>query len=176
VVAFRHFTPDDLPAIHRLEAELYAPALRVSDEAFLRLLALFPDGAFGMFDGPELCAFAFAVPLTAGAVLDLAAPLESLPPDADTFYIHNLGVAPRCRGRGLAGRLVAVLFDLARAHGFLACELVSVQGSAPFWERFGFTRIAEFDYAPGAPATQMRAVLPAVGSLYAAPYLRRSEG
>ena len=30
------------------------------------------------------------------------------------------------------------------------CELVSVQGSAPFWERFGFERVAEFEYAPGA--------------------------
>ena len=29
------------------------------------------------------------------------------------------------------------------------CELVSVQGSAPFWERFGFERVAEFEYAPG---------------------------
>jgi ribosomal protein S18 acetylase RimI-like enzyme len=164
VIAFRHFTPDDLPAIHRLEAELYEPALRVSDEAFLALLALFPDGAFGFFDGPELCAFAFAVPLTAGAILDLAAPLTSLPPDADTFYIHNLGVAPRYRGRGLAGRLVGTLFDLARARGFRASELVSVLGSAPFWERFGFTRIAELDYAPGAPAVQMRALLPSVGS------------
>jgi ribosomal protein S18 acetylase RimI-like enzyme len=164
VIALRHFTPDDLPAIHRLEASLYAPALRVSDEAFLRLLTLFPDGAFGFFEGPELCAFAFAVPLVAGAVLDLTAPLDALPQHADTLYIHNLGVAPRYRGHGLAGRLVGALFDLARARGFRACELVSVQGSAPFWERFGFTRVAEFDYAPGAPAVQMRTVLAPVGS------------
>lgn len=164
MIALRHFTPDDLPAIHDLEAELYEPALRVSDEAFLRLLTLFPDGAFGCFEGPELCAFAFAVPLTAGTVLDLATPLEALPPGVDTFYIHNLGVAPRYRGRGLARRLVGTLFDVARARGFRASELVSVHGSAPFWERFGFVRVAEFDYAPGAPAVRMRALLPSVGS------------
>ena len=164
MIALRHFTPDDLPAIHSLEAALYGPALRVSDEAFLRLVTLFPEGAFGFFDGSELVAFAFAVPLTTGAVLDLAAPLEALPPDADVFYIHNLGVAPQYRGLGLAGRLIEALFDLARARGFRACELVSVQGSAPFWERYGFVRIAELDYAPGAPAVQMRTLLPLVGS------------
>jgi hypothetical protein len=30
-----------------------------------------------------------------------------------------------------------------------------VQGSAPFWQRFGFSRVAEFEYAPGAAATRM---------------------
>jgi ribosomal protein S18 acetylase RimI-like enzyme len=164
VIAFRNLRPADLPTIYRLEAQLYEPALRVSDEAFAALLAVFPDGAFGLFDDSELCGFAFGVPLTAGAVLDLSAPLTSLPPDADTFYIHNLGVAPRYRGHGLAGRLVTALLDLARAQGFRTCELVSVQGSAPFWEHFGFSRIGELEYAPGATAVQMRAVLPAVGS------------
>ena len=166
-MALRHLTPDDLPAIHRLEAELYEPALRVSDEAFLGLLTLFPDGAFGVCEGPELCAFGFAVPLPAGTVLDLQQPLERLPPGADTFYIHNVGVAAPYRGRGLARQLVGALLDVARARGLRACELVSVQGSAPFWETFGFAKVAAFSYAPGAAATHMRAVLPNVRSLQA---------
>ena len=165
MIALRHLTPDDLPAIHRLEAELYELTLRVSDEAFLGLLTLFPDGAFGVFDERELCAFGFAVPVPAGTVLDLQQPLEKLPPGADTFYIHNVGVAAPYRGRGLARQLVGALLDVARAHGLRACELVSVQGSAPFWETFGFAKGAVFDYAPGAAATHMRAVLPNVRSL-----------
>lgn len=164
MIALRHFTSDDLPAIHQLEAELYEPALRVSDAAFLRLLTLFPEGAFGFFDGPALCAFAFAVPLTGGTVLDLNTPLAAVPPDADTFYIHNVGVAPPYRGRGLGDRLVAALFDIARARGFRRCELVSVDGSGAFWERFGFSAIARFDYVPGAPATLMSAMVPGMGS------------
>ena len=120
----------------------------MSDEAFLRLMALFPEAALGLFDGAVLCGYAFAVPLPSGTVLDLKAPLDALPPGADTFYIHDLVVAPGYRGRGLAARLVAALDDLARARGLRACELVSVQGSAPFWERFGFERVAEFEYAP----------------------------
>ena len=45
--------------------------------------------------------------------------------------------------------MVSALYDLARGRGLRACELVSVQGSAPFWERFGFERVAEFEYAAG---------------------------
>ena len=141
---FRQLSPGDLPALHHLEAEAYEPALRVSDAAFLRLIELYPDGALGVFDGARLCAFAFALPLRSGTVLDLGAPLESLPPDPDAFYIHNVVVAPDCRGRGLAVAIVTTLFELARARRLDVCELVSVQGSSPFWEQFGFAPVAAF--------------------------------
>jgi predicted N-acetyltransferase YhbS len=156
---FRRLTPVDLDQIHRLEAETYVPSLHESDEAFLRIIELFPEGAFGIFDEDELCAYAFAVPLPAGTLLTLRAPLTALPPEADMFYIHDVAVGDRHRGRGLATQLVERLLDLARARGLRTSELVSVQGSAPFWQRFGFRRIEEFDYAPGAPATKMALTL-----------------
>lgn len=156
MITFRRLTADDLPELHRLEAEAYEPALHESDEAFLRLIALYPEGAFGFFDESALCAYAFAVPLPSGSVLDLKAPLQALPPGADMFYIHDVAVAAPYRGRGLAARLVATLLDLARAQGYSTSELVSVQGSAPFWARFGFSRVSDFEYAPGTPATKMQ--------------------
>jgi GNAT superfamily N-acetyltransferase len=155
VIVLRGLTAADLPELHRLEAETYLPVLHESDEAFLRIIDLFPGGAFGLFDGDELCAYAFALPLRAGTVLELKAPLDALPADADTFYIHDVAVGERHRGRGLARRLVEELLRRARAGGFRRSELVSVQGSAPFWQRFGFERVAEFQYAPGAAATKM---------------------
>jgi len=59
------------------------------------------------------------------------------------------------RGRGVGRALALRLLDVARERGLTRCELVSVQGSAPFWERFGFRRVEEFEYAPGAPAAKM---------------------
>ena len=41
MLALRHLTPDDLPELHRLEG----------------LIALFPEGAFGFFDGAGLAGF-----------------------------------------------------------------------------------------------------------------------
>jgi ribosomal protein S18 acetylase RimI-like enzyme len=151
----RTLTAGDLPQIHRLETEMYLPELHVSDDAFLRLIDLYPAGAFGLFDEEVLCGYAFAVPQRAGAVLDLTSPLEALPASPDVYYIHDVAVGGTHRGRGLGRRLVEELLRRARASGFPGCELVSVQGSAPFWERFGFRRVAEFEYVPGAPATRM---------------------
>ena len=163
MIARRHLTASDMPAITRLEAELYVPALRISDAAFRQLLALFPDGALGVFDDGNLCGFVFALPLRSGTILDLDAPLERLPADADAFYIHNLGVAAAHRGRGLANELIAAAFAVGRLGGLRVCELVSVHGSEPFWERYGFDRLSEFEYAAGAPATRMRRTLRDVG-------------
>jgi ribosomal protein S18 acetylase RimI-like enzyme len=154
-VVFRTLTDDDIAGLHRLEAESYLPSLHESDEAFMRLIELFPEGALGCFDDEGLCGYAFGVPLKAGWTLELRTPLEKIPDDPDTFYVHDVAVAERCRGRGVGRALAARLLDLARARGFTRSELVSVQGSAPFWEKFGFRRVREFEYAPGAASTHM---------------------
>jgi ribosomal protein S18 acetylase RimI-like enzyme len=154
-VVFRTLTRDDIPGLHRLEADSYLPALHESDEAFLRLIELFPEGAIGCFDDEGLCGYAFGVPLKAGSTLELRTPLAKIPDEADTFYIHDVAVAERCRGRGLGRALASRLLDLAHDRGFTRLELVSVQGSTPFWEKFGFRRVREFEYAPGALSTSM---------------------
>ncbi len=154
-MVFRSLTCEDTPGLHRLEAESYLPSLHESDEVFVRLLELFPEGAFGCVDDEGLCGFAFGVPLKAGWTLELRTPLEKIPDEPDTFYIHDVAVAERCRGRGIGLALATRLLDLARELGFTRAELVSVQGSAPFWEKFGFRRVREFDYAPGAASVTM---------------------
>lgn len=152
----RLLTPADIGELHRVEAETYLPALHESDEAFLQLIALFPDGAFGFFDDQGLCGYAFATPTRAGETLALRSVLEHIPADADTFYIHDVAIAHRCRGQGLARQLVERLLALARARGFRRSELVSVQGSAPFWRKFGFETVYEFEYVPGVASAKMR--------------------
>ena len=146
---------NDVPEIHRLETEAYLPALHESEAALARLIALFPEGALGGFDAQGLCGYAFGVPLMAGSTLTLGVPLAAVPAGADTFYIHDVAVAARCRGRGIGRLLAGRLMDVGRRHGLARFELVSVQGSAPFWERLGFSRVREFEYAPGAESTAM---------------------
>ena len=154
-MTFRLLTPADIVELHRVEAETYLPALHESDESFLRLMELFPEGAFGFFDDAGLCGYAFAAPTRAGETLPLRSLMESVAADADTFYIHDVSVAHRCRGRGVARQLVERLLELARASGFRRSELVSVQGSAPFWRKFGFETAYEFEYVPGVASAKM---------------------
>jgi GNAT superfamily N-acetyltransferase len=156
----RRLLADDIAELHRLEEEAYLPQLHESDAAFLQMIRLFPDGAFGLFDADGLCGYAFGTPTRAGTLLALRHPLERVPADADTFYIHDVAVAARCRGCGIGRLLAAELLALARARGFTRSELVSVQGSAPFWRRFGFEPVGEFEYVPGVPAVKMARTLP----------------
>ena len=155
MVTVRPLERGDIGALHDLEAEVYVPALHVSDAAFLRLMDLYPAGAIGAFDDEGLCGYAVGVPVRAGATLDLHVPLAALDEHADTFYVHDVAVAPRRRGTGLGRALGTRLVEHARANGFTRGELVSVQGSAPFWEKLGFRRVREFVYAPGVPSTKM---------------------
>jgi len=152
-------TPADIPDIHRLEAETYLPELHESDAAFLQLLRLFPEGAFGYFDADGLCGYAFGAPSIAGTILELRTPLQSIPDTPDTFYIHDVAVALRCRGRGIGRMLATRLLALAAAKGFRRSELVSVQGSAPFWRRFGFQPLYEFEYVPGVASVKMAGMI-----------------
>ena len=156
---FRRLTFADVAAVHSIEIDAYEPVLQESIESFERLIALFPEGAIGAFDAVGLCGFVFGVPLARGTTLELRAPLAAVPERADMLYVHDIAVAGRCRGSGVGRDLARRLLDVARAGGFSHAELVSVQGSAPFWERFGFRAIRTFEYAPGAPSVRMAALL-----------------
>lgn len=151
----RPLTADDILLIRQLEADAYLPDLHESDEAFLQLIRLYPAGAIGCFDGERLCGYGFGMPSVAGTVFALREPLERIQEHPDTFYIHDVAVAERCRGRGIGRLLATRLIDLAREKGFARSELVSVQGSAPFWQRFGFEPVADFEYVPRVRATRM---------------------
>jgi ribosomal protein S18 acetylase RimI-like enzyme len=154
-MVIRPLAPADILQIHALEAETYIPALHESDEAFLQLMRLYPDGAFGCFDEHGMCGYAFGAPTRHGTTMELRSPIVRVPEDADTFYIHDVAVAERCRGRGIGWLLATRLLDLARARGFTRSELVSVQGSGAFWQRFGFETVEAFEYVSGVASLKM---------------------
>lgn len=149
--SLRRLHADDIPAVQFVEAEAYIPELLESD-AFLQLIRLFPAGALGYFDAGGLCGYAFGTPCRAATS---RVPLDSVPADADAFYIHDVAVASRCRGRGIGRVLATALLAVGRAQGFTRLELVAVQDSVSFWRRFGFESEYEFEYVPGVPSVKM---------------------
>ena len=56
----------------------------------------------------------------------------------DTLYLHDLAVHRSHAGQGLAQTLLAAAWGQARARGVRHAALVSVQGTAGFWQRQGF--------------------------------------
>ncbi len=145
----------DIPDLLRIDHESYIPELRESEAAFLSKMALFRAGALGCFDGNDMCGYVFALPWRGPAVVGIAQVLDALPADPDVMYIHDLVVAPACRGRHVASTLLDEILRLAESLHLDRFALVAVQGSEPFWARAGFAPTATFEYVPGVQATRM---------------------
>jgi GNAT superfamily N-acetyltransferase len=98
-----------------------------------------------------VCGYLFAYPSRMGRVTPLGAGFDTAP-DADTLYLHDLALAPRAHGRGLARRLVVHLLEQAERSGMAWSALVSVQDTAGFWRALGYE-------AAGDPGPDARAAL-----------------
>ncbi|MCC2957465.1 GNAT family N-acetyltransferase [Massilia sp. IC2-477] len=125
----------DLDAVLAVQAACYPPAMQEAAAVVLARVSAAGDTCIVAEDDRGVCAYLFAYPSTLGMVTPLGAEFAPAA-DADTLYLHDLAVAPRAHGRGLARRLVEHL--LARAQGLSASALVSVQDTAGFWTTLGY--------------------------------------
>lgn len=126
----------DLHAVLAVQAACYPPEMQEAAEVVLARLRTAPGTVLVAGDAEGVCAYVFAYPSRLGAVTPLGAGFAPAA-DADTLYIHDLAVAPRALGQGLARRLLASL--LAASPALPGAALVAVQDSRRFWEGQGFT-------------------------------------
>jgi len=153
-VTVRPMLPADLDAVLRVQAACYPPAMQEAAAVVKARLDAAAATCLAASDADGVCGYLFAYPSRLGRVTDLGAPF-GIAPDADTLYLHDLAVAPRALGRGLARALVEHLLDLGRGLDLPHAALVSVQDSTRFWNGFGFEARATsdaglFTYPPGA--------------------------
>ncbi|MGI5011992.1 MAG: GNAT family N-acetyltransferase [Janthinobacterium lividum] len=132
---------DDLAALLEVQAACYPPEMREGEAVVLARMAAAADTCIVAADREGVCAYLFAYPSRLGAVTPLGAEF-AVADDPDTLYLHDLAVAPRAHGRGLARRLVGELLERARARGIAASSLVSVQDTAAFWTALGYVESA----------------------------------
>jgi predicted N-acetyltransferase YhbS len=129
----------DLAAVLDVQAACYPPALQEAADVVRARLRASPDTVLVARDARGVCAYLFAYPSRLGRVTPLGGAF-ALPAAPDTLYLHDLAVAPRAAGQGVARRLVADL--LARAGGLRHSALVSVQDTRPFWASLGYAPAA----------------------------------
>jgi ribosomal protein S18 acetylase RimI-like enzyme len=135
--AVRPMTEADLRAVLAVQAACYPPAMQEAGAVVLARLRAAPATTLLACDEEGVCGYVFAYPSLRGRVTPLGAAF-TLPDVPDTLYIHDLAVAPRALGRGLARRLAQQLMERGRAHGLHHAALVSVQDSRRFWEGLGY--------------------------------------
>lgn len=137
---WRGMAAADLPAVHALSERIH-PELPEGPEIFANRLAVYPAGCLVLDAEGTIAGYAVSHPIRRDAPPPLATLLPAIAPDADTFYIHDLVVAPERRGRGEAALGVRRLLLLAEAYPQAA--LISVYGTGGFWGRFGFDVVAQ---------------------------------
>ncbi|MCS0598882.1 GNAT family N-acetyltransferase [Massilia agri] len=160
----RPMRPADLDAVLHVQAACYPVSMQEPAAIVLSRMRAAPGSCAVAVDAEGVCGYLFAYPSRLGVVTPLDAPFAPAL-EADTLYLHDLAVAPRAHGRGLARRLVAHLLEHGRSLGLPTSSLVSVQDTAPFWAALGY-REAE------VACPQARAAL--AGYPGTARYMRRS--
>jgi GNAT superfamily N-acetyltransferase len=112
------------------------PDLPEGDHIFTKHVKLFPAGCLVLVEGDAVCGYAISHPIRDRQPPALDSLLGAIAPDANQYYIYDVAIMPRLRGRGLAAECIHRL--LALANRYPTTSLVSVYGTAPFWGRFGF--------------------------------------
>ena len=91
----------DMDAVLAVQAACYPPAMREAADVVRARLRASPDTVFVARDAQGVCAYLFAYPSRLGKVTPLGGRF-SLPETPDTLYLHDLAVAPRAAGQGVA--------------------------------------------------------------------------
>jgi GNAT superfamily N-acetyltransferase len=140
MAAWRTLSVSDIEGVLRVADEIH-PDLPEGGRVFTERARLFPEGCLVLAEegdgGGAVCGYAISHPVRRGQPPALDSLLGEIAPDADQYYIHDVAVLPRWRGRGLAAECVGRLLAVAGRCCPTTC-LVSVYGTAPFWARFGF--------------------------------------
>jgi len=137
-------TQDDVPAVLTIQAECYQPSV-IEDESSIRArLDASPDSAWVAEDEKGVLAYLVAYRSIVGKVTPIGGAFD-VAADPGTFYLHDLAVSRRAKGRGVGRALVGLACELARAEGLTHSSLVSIQASSEFWGKHGYAVAGDLD-------------------------------
>ena len=138
---WRAMTTSDLASVNRIAAVVH-PDYPEDAAIFSERLALYPAGC-RVLDAPDgsLAGYVVSHPWRDREPPALNTRLGALPARPSTYYIHDIALLPEARGGKAATKVVTALMEHARATGFAAISLVTVNDSEAFWRRMGFARV-----------------------------------
>jgi GNAT superfamily N-acetyltransferase len=138
---WRIMTAHDLGEVKRL-----ADVIHVNHPEDMEVLAerqrLYPQGCLVLVEADRMMGYALTHPWRHGEPPPLNSRLSEIPPQATTYYVHDVALLPEGRGRGYAAQAVERLVSHAQNGGFSNLSLVAVNKSQAFWERLNFRAAA----------------------------------
>ena len=136
--AWRPMRAGDLPDVERISAIVH-PRYPEREAVPVERLRLFPAGCLMVSRASVAIGYAIAHPGIIGRPPPLDTLLGTLPDGADCLYIHDVALLPEARGLRLGAVAVGILEAVARGYGHRHLALTSVNDSAGFWSRQGFS-------------------------------------
>lgn len=135
---WRPMTAADMPAVSAIADRVHV-AYPEDDAVLTERLALYPAGCAILECDGQPVAYAITHPWRYAEPPALNVMLDALPDRPTTYYIHDIALLPETRGTGAGSAIVNAVLAEAEASGVRNVSLVAVNGSVPFWSRFGFT-------------------------------------
>ncbi|WP_246174605.1 GNAT family N-acetyltransferase [Pandoraea terrigena] len=137
----------DLPQVLAVQALAYRGPMQETEATLASRHALSPATCWVAVDadamGATVAGYLLTHPWCIAAPPPLDTRLDALPDASDCWYVHDMALAPRTRGAGVARRLYAAALASAQSLGLPASALVAVQQSQGFWTRFGYAAMSD---------------------------------
>ncbi|MCX8474481.1 MAG: GNAT family N-acetyltransferase [Sphingomonas sp.] len=160
--------PEARPAVWRPMRETDLAAVATISDAvhgrftepvavYAERLALYPSGCRVLEQDGEVAGYLITHPWHRDESPKLGALLGAIPPQADTYYLHDIALLPSARGTGAGKAVLDFVMDRARALGFADITLMAIGGADRFWAAQGFVYVPHaMDPSYGAGAHRMR--------------------
>lgn len=142
MMTWRSMRSADLPEIKRV-ADAVHQDFPESDAVFTERLRLYAAGCFVFGDDSTIAGYVVSHPWRYRKPPALDSLLQTIPSDADTYYIHDIALLGDAQRSGSASEIVRILVKHARERSFPNLSLIAVSGSARFWQRHGFSVVSD---------------------------------
>ncbi len=134
---WRFMTEQDLAQVQLLADTIHLDHPEDA-QVFEERLRLYPQGCHVLEENGRLIGYALTHPWHFAMPPALNTLLGAIPPDAATYYVHDVALLPEARGKGYAAQAGERLARHAQDAGFENLSLVAVNNSQAFWERLSF--------------------------------------
>lgn len=134
----RDITGSDWPLIMRIQEHCYPPGANETVEALESHWRIAPRLCKVAECDGSVVGYVMAHPWPLGMTPPLNTVYDRVPANSDSLFIHDLAVLPAARGVGAGNALARAAIDAGCVMRMRSAALIAVQGSEPFWARFGF--------------------------------------
>lgn len=148
----------DLDAVLFVQSVVF-PDYQERRVVFEERLRLYPKGFFVIEADGGIGGYLVSYPYRRPKPPSLDVLIGAIPSDGDGYYIHDLSLLPRMRGRGAAAAAVEAALAVAREGGFSVSGLIAVGGADVFWSHLGYAAVSD-------TATQSRFHVYGAGAVY----------